>query len=109
MRVCHSGRPGSNIFVGPGDRRKPRGQGGRWQRFEHDVPVRLAELHPFELLTALSDSDEDVRYFAADALGDVRTGAVRQAIETRLAVETSPVVRSALMTARNKLERVPER
>ena len=26
-------------------------------------------------LTALSDSDEDVRYFAADALGDVRTAA----------------------------------
>jgi HEAT repeat protein len=62
-----------------------------------------------ELLTALSDSDEDVRYFAADALGDVRTAAVRQAIQTRLAVETSPVVRSALLTAKNKLERPPER
>jgi hypothetical protein len=62
-----------------------------------------------ELLTALSDSDEDVRYFAADALGDVHTAAVRQAIETRMAVETSPVVRSALMAARNKLERAPGR
>jgi hypothetical protein len=28
------------------------------------------------LLTALSDSGDDVRYFAADALGDVRTAAV---------------------------------
>ena len=57
------------------------------------------------LLTALSDSDDDVRYFAADALGDVRTAAVTQAIETRLAAETSPVVRSALLAARNKLTR----
>jgi HEAT repeat protein len=61
-----------------------------------------------ELLTALADSDEDVRYFAADALGDVRTAAVRQAIEARLAAETSPVVRAALMAARNKLERPVE-
>jgi hypothetical protein len=42
------------------------------------------------LLTALSDSGDDVRYLAADALGDVRTAAVIQAIETRLAAETSP-------------------
>jgi hypothetical protein len=62
-----------------------------------------------ELLTALSDSDEDVRYFAADALGDGHTAAVRQAIETRLAVETSPVVRSALLVAKNKLDRGPAR
>lgn len=62
-----------------------------------------------ELLTALSDSDEDVRYFAADALGDVHTAAVRQAIETRLAAETSPVVRSALLAAKNKLDRPPAR
>jgi hypothetical protein len=34
---------------------------------------------------------------------------VRQAIETRLAVETSPVVRSALLAAKNKLERDPAR
>lgn len=61
------------------------------------------------LLTALSDGDEDVRYFAADALGDVRTAAVRQAIETRLAAETSPVVRSALLAAKNKLDRAPSR
>jgi|SRR6185295_10648911 len=62
-----------------------------------------------ELLTALSDSDEDVRYFAADALGDVPTAAVRQAIETRLAGEASPVVRSALLAAKNKLDRAPAR
>jgi len=62
-----------------------------------------------ELLTALSDSDEDVRYFAADALGDVPTAAVRQAIEKRLAAETNPVVRSALLAAKNKLERAPEK
>jgi HEAT repeat protein len=51
-----------------------------------------------------ADSDEDVRYFAADALGDVRTAAVMQAIQTRLTAETSPVVRSALLAAKNKLE-----
>jgi len=56
-------------------------------------------------VTALSDSDENVRYFAADALGDVRTAEVTQAIEARLAAETSPVVRSALMAAKNKLDR----
>ena len=56
------------------------------------------------LLTALSDSGDDVRYLAADALGDVRTAAVIQAIETRLAAETSPVVRSALLAAKNKLD-----
>jgi HEAT repeat protein len=59
------------------------------------------------IVAALSDGDEDVRYFAADALGDVHTTAVVQAIQTRLEVETSPVVRSALLAARNKLERVP--
>jgi hypothetical protein len=37
-------------------------------------------------------SDDDVRYFAADALGNVRTAAVTQAIETRLAAESSPIV-----------------
>ena len=61
------------------------------------------------LLTALSDSDEDVRYFAADALGNVRTAAVMQAIETRLATETSPVVRSALLAAKSKLDRAASR
>ena len=45
----------------------------------------------------------------ADALGDVRTGAVMQAIETRLAAETSPVVRSALLAAKNKLDRAASR
>jgi hypothetical protein len=56
------------------------------------------------LLTALSDSGNNVRDLAADALGDVRTAAVIQAIETRLAAETSPVVRSALLAAKNKLD-----
>jgi HEAT repeat protein len=56
------------------------------------------------LQTTLSDSGDDVRYLAADALGDVRTAAVIQAIETRLAAETSPVVRSALPAAKNKLD-----
>lgn len=74
-----------------------------------EAALALGVIAPAEaetaLLTALSDSDDDVRYFAADALGDVRTAAVTQAIETRLAAETSPVVRSALLTARNKLTR----
>jgi HEAT repeat protein len=78
-------------------------------RVRKEAALALGVIAPAEaetaLLTALSDSDEDVRYFAADALGDVRTAAVKQAIETRLAAETSPVVRSALLAAKNKLER----
>ena len=78
-----------------------------------EAALALGVIAPAEaetaLLTALSDSDDDVRYFAADALGDVRTAAVTQAIETRLAAETSPVVRSALMAAKNKLDRAASR
>jgi HEAT repeat protein len=78
-----------------------------------EATLALGVIAPAEaeaaLLTALSDSDEDVRYFAADALGSVRTAAVTQAIETRLAAETSPVVRSALLTAKNKLDRAASR
>jgi hypothetical protein len=40
---------------------------------------------------------------------NVRTAAVVQAIETRLAAETSPVVRSALLAAKNKLDRAASR
>jgi len=82
-------------------------------RLRKEAALALGVIAPAEaetaLLTALSDSDEDVRYFAADALGDVRTAAVTQAIETRLAVETSPVVRSALLAAKNKLDRAASR
>jgi HEAT repeat protein len=82
-------------------------------RVRKEAALALGVIAPAEaetaLLTALSDSDEDVRYFAADALGDVRTAAVTQAIETRLAAETSPVVRSALLAAKNKLERAAAR
>jgi len=78
-------------------------------RVRKEAALALGVIAPAEaetaLLTALSDSDEDVRYYAADALGNVRTAAVTQAIETRLAAETSPVVRSALLAAKNKLER----
>jgi HEAT repeat protein len=78
-----------------------------------EAALALGVIAPAEaetaLLTALSDSDDDVRYFAADALGDVRTAAVTQAIETRLAAETSPVVRSALLAAKNKLDRAASR
>src|ERR1700750_2673497 len=52
------------------------------------------------LLTTLSDSGDDVGYLAADARGDVRSAAVIQAIETRLAAETSRVVHSALRRPR---------
>ena len=82
-------------------------------RVRKEAALALGVIAPAEaetaLLTALSDSDEDVRYFAADALGDVRTAAVTQAIETRLAAETSPVVRSALLAAKNKLDRAASR
>jgi hypothetical protein len=82
-------------------------------RVRKEAALALGVIAPAEaeaaLLTALSDSDEDVRYFAADALGDVRTAAVRQAIESRLAAETSPVARSALLAARNKLDRAASR
>src|SRR5262249_21550993 len=78
-------------------------------RVRKEATLALGVIAPAEaetaLLTALSDSDEDVRYFAADALGNVRPGAVVEAIETRLAAETSPVVRSALLAAKNKLDR----
>ena len=82
-------------------------------RVRKEAALALGVIAPAEaetaLLTALSDSDEDVRYFAADALGNVRTAAVTQAIETRLAAETSPVVRSALLAAKNKLDGVASR
>ena len=82
-------------------------------RVRKEAALALGVIAPAEaetaLLTALSDGDDDVRYFAADALGNVRTAAVTQAIETRLAAETSPVVRSALMAAKNKLDRAPSR
>jgi HEAT repeat protein len=82
-------------------------------RVRKEAALALGVIAPAEaetaLLTALSDSDDDVRYYAADALGDVRTAAVTQAIETRLAAETSPVVRSALMAAKNKLQRPASR
>jgi HEAT repeat protein len=82
-------------------------------RVRKEAALALGVIAPAEaetaLLAALSDSDDDVRYYAADALGDVRTTAVMQAIETRLAAETSPVVRSALMAAKNKLDRAASR
>jgi len=82
-------------------------------RVRKEAALALGVIAPAEaetaLVTALSDSDENVRYFAADALGDVRTAAVTQAIETRLAAETSPVVRSALLAAKNKLDRAAAR
>jgi len=82
-------------------------------RVRKEAALALGVIAPAEaetaLLTALSDGDDDVRYFAADALGNVRTAAVTQAIETRLAAETSPVVRSALMAAKNKLDRAASR
>ena len=78
-----------------------------------EAALALGVIAPAEaeaaLLTALSDSDEDVRYFAADALGNVRTPAVVQAIETRLAAETSPVARAALMAAKNKPDQAASR
>lgn len=82
-------------------------------RVRKEAALALGVIAPAEaetaLLTALSDSDDDVRYFAADALGSVRSAAVTQAIETRLAAETSPVVRSALLAAKNKLDRAAAR
>ena len=82
-------------------------------RVRKEAALALGVIAPTEaekvLLTALSDSDDDVRYFAADALGNVRTAAVTQAIETRLTTETSPVVRSALLAAKNKLDRAASR
>jgi hypothetical protein len=52
-----------------------------------EAALALGVIAPAEagtsLLTTRSDSGDDVRHFAADALGDVRTAAVIQAIETR--------------------------
>jgi HEAT repeat protein len=78
-------------------------------RVRKEAALAIGLIAPAEaeraLINALSDRDDDVRYFAADALGEVRTSTVRKAIETRLAEETSPVVRSALLATRNKLDR----
>src|SRR5262249_44277335 len=82
-------------------------------RMRKEAALALGVIGPAEaeaaLVTALSDNDEDVRYFAADALGNVRTAAVTQAIETRRAAERSPVVRSALLAAKNKLDQAAAR
>ena len=54
------------------------------------------------LATALNDDDDDVRYFAARALGEVTSDGARMAINTRLRVETDPIVRDALDAARRR-------
>jgi HEAT repeat protein len=80
-------------------------------RVRKEAALAIGVIAPAEaehaLVAALSDGDADVRYFAADALGEVRTAAVRKAIEHRLVEETDPVVRSALLATRNKLDRPP--
>ena len=58
-----------------------------------------------ELIGALADPDGDVRYFAADALGAVKTPRARAAISARIEVEKNPTVQSALGVARAKQAR----
>lgn len=48
------------------------------------------------LITALRDSDGDVRYGAAEALGKIPGDKVTQALNAALAKETNPTVRFAL-------------
>ncbi|KAB2840751.1 HEAT repeat domain-containing protein [bacterium] len=55
-----------------------------------------------ELIRALNDPDKDVRYFAADALGSVKTPAVRAALEARQKIEQDFTVKYALQQALSK-------
>ncbi len=56
-----------------------------------------------ELIKALNDSDKDVRYFVADALGSVKTPAVRAALEARQKIEQDVTVKFALQQALTKI------
>lgn len=56
-----------------------------------------------ELIAALGDTDGDVRYGAADALGRGRSPKARKAIDQQLARETNPTVRFALEGASQRL------
>lgn len=52
-----------------------------------------------ELIKAVSDPSKDVRYFAAVALGEVKSRAARDAIAARKKEEKDPVVIDALIQA----------
>jgi HEAT repeat protein len=60
------------------------------------LSVLGAERAQPQLIFALADADRDVRYFAADALGFVKTDAARKALAGRDAAETDPLVRFIL-------------
>ncbi len=55
-----------------------------------------------ELVVLLDDADKDVRYYAADALGGVKTDNAKAALQRRLAVEGDETVKFALKGALNK-------
>ena len=65
--------------------------------------IAPAEAEP-ALIAALSDTDADVRRYAASELANVPTSAAKQAIDARLAVETDVLVRSALEWTKRTLE-----
>lgn len=54
------------------------------------------------LMAALEDPTKDVRYYAADALGSVKTVAAKRALEKRLAEEQDPTVSFSIRTALDK-------
>jgi hypothetical protein len=114
-KLFADGKLNTPIAVGYDEDRSDKGQAkdviaGLTKRgYTQLDPDKAATDKPMAERFKAADSDEDVRYFAADALGDVRTAAVMQAIQTRLTAETSPVVRSALLAAKNKLDRAASR
>jgi HEAT repeat protein len=64
-----------------------------------------AEAAERELITALSDREKDVRYYAADALGGLRSEPAKKAVADRLAVETDKTVLFSLQQAQRKQRR----
>ncbi len=58
-----------------------------------------------ELVKALSDESNDVRYFAAVALGELKTPAAVKAIGARKQLETEATVKDALIQASAKQQR----
>lgn len=58
-----------------------------------------------QLIAALADAEKDVRYYAADALGGLKSDAAKQAVENRLKVETDKTVIFSLQQAGKKQSR----
>lgn len=54
------------------------------------------------LIKAIDDEDKDVRYYAIEAVSEVKSPAVKAAIDARAKVEQDPTVQYILLTAKKK-------